>query len=105
MHREVNARVLAGRMFDFICDININKNGNAFRISRSNSFRLHAFDISTHDGDKFCRFRIPPLFHWSLEQIRGVYIICQPTPETVLGSRANKPFARQILQTRWAWKS
>ena len=75
---------LAGRKFDYICDININKNSNALRISRFNSFRLHAFDISTHDGDEFCRFRIPPLFHWSLEQIRGVYIICQPTPETVL---------------------
>ena len=68
--------------FDYICDININKNGNALRTIRWKGLtRPHAFDISTHDNDEFCSFRIPSLGHWPLQELSGVYVICQTIPE------------------------
>ena len=72
---------LAGRKFDYICDININKNGNALHRPSFRGLKKHTRNISTRDGDEFCSFRIPSLGHWSLEELSGVYVICQTIPE------------------------
>ena len=73
---------LGGRSFDYICDININKNGNALSTIRWKGLTSpHVFDISTHDNDEFCSFRIPSLGHWPLQELSGVYVICRTIPE------------------------
>ena len=71
---------LAGRKFDYICDININKNGNALRKSSYAGQKAFTYDISTHDNDEFCRFQIPPLRDWPLQGLSGLYAICQMFP-------------------------
>ena len=68
---------LGGRSFDYICDININKNGNALRKNSYVGQKAFTYDISTHDNDEFCRFMIPPLWEWSLQKLSGIYIICK----------------------------
>ena len=72
---------LAGRKFDYICDININKNGNALHRPSFRGLKKHTRNISTRDGDEFCSFRIPSLGHWPLQELSGVYVICQTIPE------------------------
>ena len=74
--------ILDGLEYDYICDININKNGNALSTIRWKGLTSpHVFDISTHDNDEFCSFRIPSLVHWPLQELSGVYVICQTIPE------------------------
>ena len=74
---------LGGRSFDYICDININKNGNALRKNSYVGQKAFTYDISTHDNDEFCRFMIPPLWEWSLQKLSGIYIIVHTPTETV----------------------
>jgi hypothetical protein len=71
---------LAGRKFDYICDININKNGNALHRGSFRGLKKHTRNISTRDGDEFCSFRIPSLLHWERHGVCGVYAICQTSP-------------------------
>ena len=71
---------LAGRKFDYICDININKNGNALHRGSFRGLKKHTRNISTRDGDEFCSFRIPSLLHWERHEVGGVYAICQTSP-------------------------
>ena len=71
---------LAGRKFDYICDININKNGNALHRGSFRGLKKHTRNISTRDGDEFCSFRIPSLLHWERHEVGGVYVICQTSP-------------------------
>ena len=74
--------ILDGLEYVYICDININKNGNALSTIRWKGLTSpHVFDISTHDNDEFCSFRIPSLGHWPLQELSGVYVICQTIPE------------------------
>ena len=73
--------ILDGLEYVYICDININKNGNALSTRRWMGLRPRAFDISTHDNDEFCSFRIPSLGHWPLQELSGVYVICRTIPE------------------------
>jgi len=72
--------ILDGLEYVYICDININKNGNALSTRRWMGLRPRAFDISTHDNDEFCSFRIPSLLHWERHRVCGVYAICQTSP-------------------------
>ena len=51
---------LAGRKFDYICDININKNGNAVQKKSWYGLNKRTRSITTHDNDTFCKFMIPP---------------------------------------------
>jgi len=71
---------LAGRKFDYICDININKNGNALYRGSFRGLKKHTRNISTRDNDEFCSFRIPSLLHWERHGVCGVYAICQTSP-------------------------
>jgi hypothetical protein len=71
---------LAGRKFDYICDININKNGNALYRGSFRGLKKHTRNISTRDNDEFCSFRIPSLLHWERHKVSGVYAICQTLP-------------------------
>ena len=67
--------------FDYICDININKNGNAVQKKSWRGLSKRTHSITTHDNDGFCSFRIPSLGHWPLQELSGVYVICQTIPE------------------------
>ena len=73
-------------LFDYICDINLRKNGDEIFKYGPGRFRFNSSTEACNesDDDKFCRFRIPPLLHWEQEQKSGVYIICQQIPETTV---------------------
>ena len=72
-----------GVLFDYICDINLRKNGDEIFKYGPGRVRFNSYSdaYSESDDDEFCRFRIPPLLHWKQEQKSGVYIICQQIPE------------------------
>ncbi len=83
---------LAGRKFDYICDININKNGNAVQKKSWRGLSKRTHSITTHGNNKFCKFMIPPL-DWPLEKLSGIYIIVHTPTETVfyVGQTNNLP--------------
>ena len=71
-----------GVLFDYICDINLRKNGDEiFKYGPGRLRNTYTQAYSESEGAWFCRFRIPPLLHWKQEQKSGVYIICQQIPE------------------------
>ena len=69
--------ILDGLEYVYICDININKNGSALHTFRWRGLKRRTRSISTYDNDKFCSFSIPTLAHWPLQELSGVYTICQ----------------------------
>ena len=78
--------------FDYICDININKNGNAVQKKSWRGLSKRTHSITTHGNNKFCKFMIPPL-DWPLEKLSGIYIIVHTPTETVfyVGQTNNLP--------------
>ena len=94
---------LAGRKFDYICDININKNGNALRKSSYAGQKAFTYDISTHDNDEFCRFQIPPLRDWPLQRLSGLYAICQMFPHLTVFYVGETNNLVQRFNGRWGY--
>ena len=74
--------ILHSRKFDYICDININKNGNAVQKKSWRGLSKRTYSITTHDNDTFCKFMIPSL-DWPLKKLSGIYIIVHTPTETV----------------------
>ena len=84
--------ILDGLEYVYICDININKNGNAVQKKSWRGLSKRTHSITTHGNNKFCKFIIPPL-DGPLEKLSGIYIIVHTPTETVfyVGQTNNLP--------------